>query len=136
MSLSRSFGTCTNDTCFICFSLSCSTLFLSSIRTIYECHRVYRAHRKSMQNFGAPPTFTPSSAPQNWARMQHRRLLDTPPCVFPLLLLFFSSSSSAVSPVDTPQWTLSRTSEEKMEGGGFDLFAFEGTVAWAQFTCS
>lgn len=137
MSLSRSFGTCIKGgTCFIRSSLSCSTFFLSSIERFMNAIGYIGLIESQCKISGRRLPSPLSSAPQNWARMQHRRLLDTPLCVFPLLLLFFSSSSSAVSPVDTPRWTLSRTSEEKMEGGGFDLFAFEGTVAWAQFTCS
>lgn len=103
MSLSRSFGTCIKGgTCFTCSSLSCSTLFLSSIERFMNAIGDIGLIESQCKISGRR---LPSlSAPQNRARMQHRRPLDTPPCVFPLLLLFFSSSSSAVSPVDTPRW--------------------------------
>lgn len=75
-------------TCFTCSSLSCSTLFLSSIERFMNAIGYIGLIESQCKISGRR---LPSlSAPQSRAtRMQHRRPLDTPPCVFPLLLLFF-----------------------------------------------
>ena len=107
-------------------------------RTIYECHRVYEAHRKSMRNFVAPPTFAlaaqnPVSLERNTvghSTPHHRVACSTfisfPPFFVVVLLLLLL--------LYVPAWTKGR--EEKMERGeGGWIFASEGTVAWDPFTC-
>lgn len=132
MSLSRFFGTCTKGgTCFIRSSLSCSTLFLSSIERFMNAIGYIGLIESQCKISGRR---LPSLS-----ALHHRIELECNTVGFSThhhaCSLYYYYFFLLPHPL-FPRWTHhGERAKRKWKGKG-SISAFEGTVAWAQFTCS